>query len=97
MEQKKIDRINELAKLAKERELTDEEKVERAAAAGVCEFRARRPAKSAQQHLCDGRKGQQDQAHPVERGPQAGQVDPTFFAPTGAYAEKREDKRHGAF
>ena len=31
MEQKKIDRINELAKLAKERELTDEEKVERAA------------------------------------------------------------------
>ena len=26
MEQKKIDRINELAKLAKERELTDEEK-----------------------------------------------------------------------
>ena len=27
MEQKKIDRINELAKLAKERELTDEEKV----------------------------------------------------------------------
>ena len=30
MEQKKIDRINELAKLAKERELTDEEKVERA-------------------------------------------------------------------
>ena len=31
MEQKMIDRINELAKLAKERELTDEEKVERAA------------------------------------------------------------------
>ena len=31
MDQKKIDRINELAKLAKERELTDEEKVERAA------------------------------------------------------------------
>ena len=69
----------------------------RGAAAGVCEFRARRPAKSAQQHLCDGRKGQQDQAHPVERGPQAEQVDPTFFAPAGAYAEKREDKRHGAF
>ena len=31
MEQKKIERINELARLAKERELTDEEKVERAA------------------------------------------------------------------
>ena len=38
MEQKKIDRINELAKLAKERELTDEEKVERAA------LRATRPS-----------------------------------------------------
>ena len=31
MEQKKIDRINELAKLAKERELTPEEAAERAA------------------------------------------------------------------
>ena len=31
MEQKKIERINELARLAKGRELTDEEKVERAA------------------------------------------------------------------
>ena len=31
MEQKKIDRINELSRLARERELTDEEKVERAA------------------------------------------------------------------
>ncbi len=30
MEQKKIDRINELAKLAKERELTEEEAKERA-------------------------------------------------------------------
>lgn len=29
MEQKDIDRINELARLAKERELTEEEKVER--------------------------------------------------------------------
>lgn len=29
MEQKKIDRINELSRLARERELTDEEKVER--------------------------------------------------------------------
>ena len=29
MEQKQIDRINELARLAKERELTEEEKVER--------------------------------------------------------------------
>lgn len=31
MEQKKIDRINELARKAKQGELTDEEKVERAA------------------------------------------------------------------
>jgi uncharacterized protein YnzC (UPF0291/DUF896 family) len=31
MEQKKIDRINELARLAKERELTEEEAAERAA------------------------------------------------------------------
>ena len=31
MEQKKIDRINELAHLAKERELTEEEQAERAA------------------------------------------------------------------
>ena len=31
MEQKKIDRINELSRLSRERELTDEEKVERAA------------------------------------------------------------------
>ena len=31
MEQKKIERINELSQLAKQRELTDEEKVERAA------------------------------------------------------------------
>ncbi len=31
MEQKKIDRINELARIAKERELTEEEKVERQA------------------------------------------------------------------
>ena len=30
MDQKKIDRINELAKLAKQRELTDEEQEERA-------------------------------------------------------------------
>ena len=31
MEQKKIKRINELSRLSKQRELTDEEKVERAA------------------------------------------------------------------
>ena len=31
MEQKKIERINELSRLSKQRELTDEEKVERAA------------------------------------------------------------------
>ena len=31
MEQKKIDRISELSRLSRERELTDEEKVERAA------------------------------------------------------------------
>ena len=31
MEQKKIERINELSRLSKQRDLTDEEKVERAA------------------------------------------------------------------
>ncbi len=31
MEQKKIERINELSRLSKQRELTDDEKVERAA------------------------------------------------------------------
>ncbi len=89
MEQKKIDRINESCQ-AREGAGADRrgEGRARGAAAGVCEFRARRPAKSAQQHLCDGRKGQQDQAHPVERGPQAEQVDPTFFAAAGAYAER---------
>ena len=96
MEQKKIDRINELAKLAKERELTDEEKVERAALRQEYVNSVLGDLRN-QLNNTDERKGQQDQAHPVERGPQAGQVDPTFFAPAGAYAEKREDKRHGAF